>query len=469
MIADPLLTEQVAGFVVRASRGEMPDDVVDAAGLAIVDAVGVMLAGSNSEPGAVVSAYADRWASTSNGFWVASLPGPVVSAEVAAMINGTLGHALDYDDSIPGVGHPSVPILAAILATGQSIGRVLDGGALIEAFIIGVEVMSKVARALGVGHIFGGWHMTCTAGSMGAVAAASKIRQLDQKATVVALGVAGSLAGGLQQNFGTSVKPLHSGLAARNGVLAAELASIGATAAEDIFGGEGGFLRVYGGSTVSTDQLGKLGNPFALRDPGTALKKYPCCYVAARPIDAALWLRQVHGIRPVNVDKIVCRLPVGSMRPMMYHSPSDGMQAKFSMEYLLAKAILDGTVGLGSFGREAVMRPDVRELMQRVHIEEEARLRPDDPGGLASSPATGGHVEVVIRLDDGREVSRSEAEPHGGPRNPLSWDDIRRKFMACAKFSHIDSRAAEETLERLSNLDREMDFVGAVAGLSVAR
>lgn len=457
-------TGMVAEFVADTSFSDVPDGVVETARRAMADAVAAMMSGWRAEPGSVVRGYAGPGISTDGSYWIAA-PGAATSDETAALVNATLGHALDYDDSIPGTGHGGVPMLAAALASAPNRDRPLDGRTLVAAFVVGMDVMAAVAGALGVGHTYRGWHMTCTAGTYGATAVASRILGLDRSRTVTALGIAGSLVSGMQRNFGTLVKPLHSGLAARNGVMAAHLAGAGATATTEIFEGAGGLLDVYGTADSGAERFTRLGAPFVLQQPGVALKKYPCCYVAARPIDALIRLRNVEQIRPEQVSAISCRIPVGGMHPMRYPDPADGLQAKFSMEYILAATMIDGSVGLATFDNGAVHRPEVRAMMARTEASEDESLRPDDPSGRLSSPATGGSVVVSIELKDGRTVEETETEPHGGPRRPLAWNDIKAKYDECASFGRFDPDAAERVFTRLRGIELEADALAAIAEL----
>ena len=144
---------------------------------------------------------------------------------------------------------------------------------------------------------------------------------------------------------------------------------------------------------------------------------------------------------------------------MRYAEPTDGLQAKFSMQYILAAALVDGAVDLASFDDEAVMRPDVRSLMARVVAVEDESLRPEDPVGASSSPATGGRVEVSIRLHDGAEFTASETEPYGGPRKPLSWADIEEKFTDCARYGQFDEDEAARCLAGLRRLAEQDDVL----------
>lgn len=454
-------TQTLTDFVVDANLETMGEEVVGATVPAIIDSIGVMLAGRGSEAG---KAFLKHVGEVSGPAWAVGLPNGA-DAELAALTNSTFGHALDFDDALPGSGHPSALVLAAILGAASRRGQGLAGQQLAEAFAIGFEVTHRVARAVGVQHYFWGWHTTSTAGSFGTAAAASKIFGQDSHTTAMALGIAASLSSGIQRNFGTMTKPLHSGLAARNGVMAAGLASSGFTASPAVLDGELGFLRLYGGDHNDPSAFDLLGDPYALIEPGTALKKFPCCYATARPIHAMLELRKEHALTGDDVRKISCAVPKGGMQALVYSRPETGLNGKFSLEYVLAAALLDGEIRLNTFTDAAVQRPRVRQIMELVEPKEDPQLRPEDPDARVSSPATGGHIELTVTTSRG-EYTTSVSEPPGGPKNPLPWDDIRAKFLDCAEFGGYDTVRAGEVVDQLKDLPHHDDVMPLLEALT---
>jgi 2-methylcitrate dehydratase PrpD len=387
----------------------------------------------------------------------------VVPAELAALVNGTLGHALDYDDVLPGTGHASSLLLAAILAVGGE--RPLTGEQLLEAYVVGHESHIRTAKALGPRHYRKGWHITSTAGTFGATAAVAKLAGLDVDATRVALGIAGSMASGLQRNFGTMTKPLHSGLAARNGVLAVQLAQAGLSAASDVLDGPKGYLDLAGEGVERPAAYDLLGNPWALMDPGVSLKKYPCCYEVARSSDAMLQIRSEYGFAPEQVEKIYCRVPTDGLSPLIYSRPGTGLEAKFSMEYTLGAALIDGGLTLSSFTDEAVRRPQVRALMERVQAWEDPMCRPEDPDNLVSSAGSGGFVEVTVQAG-GVEAMAQVRSPSGSPDLPLTWAEIEEKYLACVREGGGDQARAAELFPRLREIEKEPDVHGLLDELT---
>lgn len=422
------LTARLAEFTAETSRTDLPDGIEDAAVRLVIDTVGVILAGRSGHAGERILRYAGQACGEPDGptNWLGA---PVTAPpELVALASSTLGHALDFDDELAGTGHPASILTSAILAMPA---RPLSGAQLVEAFAIGYEVNVRVAHLVGHRHYRKGWHTTSTIGGFGAAAAAAKLLGLDAAQIRTAFGIVGSLASGIQRNFGSMTKPLHSGLSARNGVLAVQLAAAGFTSAPDILDGPRGFVDIYADGGDHQDALDDLGRGWALLDPGATLKKYPCCYATHRPIDAVLRLRAEHGLRPADVAAVIDRAPTFGLTPLIHHDPKTGLQGKFSLEYVVAAALLDGRITLGSFTDAAVNRAEIRALMPLLDAQEDPRCRPEDPTAADSSAGTGGFHEVTIRTTDGREVTTRVDFPSGSPKHPLSWDDSRVKFRDC--------------------------------------
>jgi 2-methylcitrate dehydratase PrpD len=276
----------------------------------------------------------------------------------------------------------------------------------------------------------------------------------------MALGIAASLASGLQQNFGTMTKPLQAGWAARNGVVAAELAGRGFTADLRALEGEsgqtparpGGFLRAMsGGAEVDLKPLAALGDPFEITSSGIGVKLYPCCYAVHRSLDAALELRAQHRIDPGSIARVQVELSRGALLPLREEPPATGLEGKFSLQYCRAVALADGRVGLASFADEAVRRLEVRELMAKVQAREGA-----EPGAFP----IGGHAEVRILLLDGSEHSLRVDTPRGDPSRPLAWDELAEKFRDCAG-TVLPTQAIERTVRLVERLE-ELPEVGGL-------
>ena len=432
--------ERLARFV--AGTESVPEEAVARAKRAVLDTLGVALAGSREKSARVVADWL-REQGGGGGEAVVLAQGFRAPAPDAALANGTAGHALDYDDvSLPMRGHPSVPLVPAVLALGEKAGA--GGRDLLTAFVLGFEVETKLGRAIGEAHYALGWHATSTLGTLGAAAACARLLRLDAGRTQMALGIAASLAAGLQQNFGTMTKPLHAGWAARNGVVAAELAARGLTADPHALEGDSGLLRAMtGGGAVDLDPLAALGDPYEITASGIGVKLYPCCYAIHRSLDAALDLRARHRIDPGSVARMRVEVSRGALLPLRGEPTATGLEGKFSLEYCLAAALLDGGVGPASFTDEAVQRPAVRELMTKVEARE---------GAEAAAFPIGGYAEVRVVLQDGGEHGLRVDTPRGDPSRPLSWDDLVGKFRECAGVV-VPAETVEETVRLVERLE----------------
>ncbi len=419
---------------------------------AILDTMGVALAGSGEESSRIIAEVVRE----QGGREEATVVGHRFRAPATetALANGTAAHALDYDDvQVNMRGHPSAPLLPAVLALGEKLGA--SGRETIEAFVVGFEVECKLGRALGGSHYELGWHATSTLGTVGAAAASARLLRLDVGRTQTALGIAASLASGLQQNFGTMTKPLHAGWAARNGVIAATLAQRGFSAAATALEGESGLLRAMsGGAEIDSEEAVQgLGQPWEIVSPGIGVKLYPCCYATHRAIDAALEIRQAYRAHSSNIERIEVTVSPGTLVPLQRRRPETGLEAKFSMEYCVATALTEGGPGLAAFTDEAASRPEIRELMGRVCVRE---------GGTPAAFPIGGRAEVSVRTVGGQNHTRQNhtrvvETPRGDPQNPLSWEKLAEKFRGCATVALMPERT-EEAMKLIDRLDYVADI-----------
>lgn len=443
--AVPQLTKAVAAYAL-SQVGPMSDEVVELAKRALIDTVGVALAARNEPPvrileqtlGALPEGPATIWAT-----------GQKTDGAVAALLNGTAGHALDFDDVTDVTyGHPSVVLWPAIFAAAEH--EACDGRALLEAFVVGFGVQVAIARAMDVrAHYGAGWHSTATIGVVGAAAAVSRLMRLDEEQTRCAIGLAASMAGGSRQNFGTMTKPLHPGLAARDGIMASRLAANGFTADVDNLESPLGYFSMFSPGADIEAAFTALSGTQALMDAGINVKKYPCCYNTHRTADATLDLRARDAIDPSSVRRVHVVLEPGGFDPLIHHRPRTGLEGKFSVEYVIAAALLDGEVNLASFTDEAVQRPEAQRLVEKVTWE------------VAAVPPVGAErwdqafSVVTVETDAGESTFRTDI-PRGDRRAPLSRDDLEAKFADCCSFSGSgwDAQALLAELWSIDGVDR---------------
>jgi 2-methylcitrate dehydratase PrpD len=414
---------------------------------AIVDTIGVALAGSSAD-------YIDglaRVLDADGQRGPASCIGRAGAFSVlhAALINGTAAHALDFDDcSTVMLGHPSAPVVPAILALAQQ--RKADGRAIIEAYLTGVEVETRLARGVMPHHYDKGWHPTATLGVFGAAAASARILGFDDELFANTLAVAVSMASGIKSNFGSPVKPMHVGQAAHNGVLAALTVAKGMTANHDAFDHNYGFFNVFNGSGNFAPEkvLEGWGDTLEVLEPGIVVKQHPCCGSAHSAIDAALSIRATHG--PLDAGS-VSKIETWTHERRLAHTnrsvPRTGLDARFSVQFLTAKAIAAGCLRLSDFEDAGFMTADVETLLPLVvsqaHREEDQYL---------------GRVRVTLKNGGVLEGTASTALGRG-PGNPMSDAELAAKFVDCARTRH-DEETANDLFAEIMNIDQVKDVSG---------
>lgn len=452
------LAGKIAEFIAQTGLNDLPRLARDRGTRAVVDTIGVITAGAASPTLAAMRRYAEE--TRAPGDIPVLGGGFATDAEHAALLNGMSGHALDFDDGYPYYPvHASVVIVSALISTADA--KPLGGAGFLESYIVGFEVVTALGRGLGMGHYMNrGFHATGTLGVFAAVAALAKREGLDAETTRRSIGIAASMASGLQRNFGTMMKAFHSGWAARNALIAVRMAQHGVTAHAEAMDGANGFFRAYGDDTADLDRAaGLLGPPFALVEHGVGMKKFPCVNAAARPLAGLLELRATHGLTPANVERIVCVLPPGSTKPMHYHRPKTGLEGQFSLEYVLAAGLLDGRVGIATFGDDMIRRKEIQPLLGRIAAVEDPRCIAEDPLAETRGPGPRGFVEVQVATSSGEKLSSRVDVAPGYPGRELSPDEMWEKFADCASYASVGqapARAAFDALMDLENLDDMM-------------
>lgn len=459
MNSTPGVTEGLARFIHDTPRaGGVPEPVAGKAVKAVVDAFAAVLSGVASEVASPLFRYIRQSGAQGDALVLGTQMR--TSPEMAALANGTLGAALDYDDVFSAMpGHPAAIIVPALCA--EAPRRRTTGAEFLDAFVIGYEIGARVAFSTGMGHYQKrGFHATGTLGMYCALAAAARLRGLSVEEIRMAIGIAASMAGGLRCQFGTMMKPFHSGWAARCGVAAVDLAQCGYTASPQALEHEdGGFFGAYG--TPESEPalaLQGLGESWVLETPGFALKKFPSCYAGHRAIDGLMQLRAQLGLTAGNVDRVVCRVAPGALRPMKYPDPKTGLEGKFSIPYALAVGVLDGSYSLWSFTDEAVRRAEIRALLPKMEQVEDEYCLGGDPEQLKKSWGSRGFVEVQAWTTDGRSAKvRVDLAP-GHPKRELSWNEIGEKFKDCATTAGLTPAVASHLMLRLGDLRSARDM-----------
>lgn len=435
------VTETVARFACAPVPGH--EDAA-AATRSLVDTVGVALAARDSEPVLAVR----RWVESEGGTGSASPWGGGAgrSPSTAALLNGTAGHALDFDDACPSMPlHPSTVLWPALLA------QIPDSPDAAVRLVAAVDTGNAVMRALGEVlpmdvHYGRGWHSTATLGRLAGVAALATLHGLTVDEARHALGLVASTAAGSLANFGTGTKPLHAGLAARDVVMAVGLVRQGLDANPEQLERPSGFLDQYGrpGPVAVADLGDRLAHWRSAWVQDWSIKRYPSCYGTHRPVDAVLGLRERMGpLAAEQVAAITVRTHPGGLRPLRPEAPRTGTEAKFSMEYTTARALTRGSLGLAAFTDAAAADPTVTGLAGRVEVVGD----PTPPGRPDLTGEPYGHVRV--ELTDGRTEEQLVQVTRGDARNPLDEAEVDAKFHGCVTAAGWTTQEAQPLLAGL--------------------
>lgn len=420
----PGFTAGLAQWCATAPR-HWPAEALEQAARAFTDTVACMVAGAGDEAVLRVAAGLGRWGSDGGVSRVAASRG--LDAPWAALINGTAAHALDYDDVLdPAASHVSAALVPALLALGDETNA--TGAQALDAYIVGVEVQECLAEAVNMAHYTRGWHTTLTLGAPSAAAACARLLRLDARATLAAISLATSLAGGFKRQFGTQAKPLHAGLAAQHGIVAARLAAAGLTADTEPLEGARGFgdLMVGPGATGFVPEvLQRLDGPPAVLRPGLWFKRYPCCASTHRAVDGLLAICSEQGLRAQDIAEVRTVVSEPAVRNLMYGLPENPMQARFSMPYCLAAAAIDGDLRLATFREDAVRRAELLDFLPRVTMLAD----PEQPADMPSTVRSWATTTLTTRA--GQHHTRRVVDPKGYPDHPLTEAELAAKFADC--------------------------------------
>ncbi len=450
-----MLTESLAKFVVETGFEDIPSAVVERVKQHVLDCLGVMLAGSRQEVGGLIIRFVKKMASLPEAYVVGG--GFQTSAPMAALANGTMGHALDFDDdSDTSFSHPSTTLLPSVMALG---GSSASGKEILTAYILGEEVSARVAQIPGLlpGHYERGWHATATLGIIGAAAAAAKILKLDTSTFRYALGIASSEVGGIRANFGSMTKPYHAGSTASKAVWSALLAAAGITANPSVLESPSGFIDLFGGDrnkdlSVITDGLGEN---WDFLSPGVNIKQYPCCYYTHTAIDLLLDLMRDNHIQFEEIQTIHCGISPLAEKILHRQSPDSGLAGKFHLPYCLAIAARYGKVTIPHFDDLYLAQPEIRQFMDCIHIAAVPELGGDRLGFT---------TRLTVTTQSHDTLTLTKKRPKGSGNSPLSWSELIVKFSSCVE-GILDRKAAafvEDAVRHLEHLESIKDVLSVV-------
>jgi 2-methylcitrate dehydratase PrpD len=460
-----LATRAVVDFIGAARLAAMPPEAISIAKRCIIDGLGVMLAGATQDAGKILHAHVQGVDSRRE----ATVFGPEpfkTGAASAALVNGTSGHALDWDDTQLATSadrifglltHPTMPPLVATLALGEPRG--ISGAQFLEAFLTGFEVECKIAEAISPSHYKKGFHSSGTVGTFGAAVAATKLLGLNGAQTAHMLAIAASSASGIRVSFGSMTKPLHVGRAAQNGITAAELAARGFTGGKDALDPPWGFFQTFshGEGYDPARIVGVLGNPHTIVAPGVSIKPYPCGVLGHPTMDAMRRLVVTHDVKPEAITAIRVRAGSNILNPLRYPIATNELEAKFCPAFMVSAIALRRKAGIHEFNDEFVQSAPVQALMRKV----ERVLDPEiEAKGWEKIRST-----VEVDLADGRKlVEHADERYRGGPDLPFTREELYEKWSDCASLV-LGSAAIDEVFELVDRLDTLPDIAALVRAL----
>lgn len=440
---------------------DWPQPALELAYRQLIDIVAVMMAGAATPVAQKVLRHARQWG---QGECTAAGSTSKLALPWAAWVNGTAGHALDFDDNFdPAKAHVSTVLWPAIFAVAEQQNS--SPRDCLDAYIAALQIQGRIGQGLNPPHRRRGWHATATTGALGAAAATARLLQLDAERTAMALSLATSTAGGFMSQFGTMAKPLHAGHAAKGGIIAACLAADGITAGWDTLDGPIGMntlmvgpdrdaLRVAiaesqpeHGQTL-TFETDSIGEPLLITEHKFRVKRFPACGSAARSLDAVLALREEPGFDPAKIERVDIHAPVMHFNHLLYQRPETGLQGKFSVEYPVACMILQGSCTIDDFSDEAVRRPAHRALFECIH------RHPIDRSEVETN------TTVKITLTDGRVLKKSVFMALGSKTAPFPTEQYWDKFNQCTAsvMQAEDQARLRRALEAFSDLPRACEL-----------
>ena len=449
-------TEKVSKFIVETNFWDIPEEAIGLSKRLFLDCLGTTIAGYKDEAGRIVTEYTREIGGSPECRLVGS--GVYTSAANAAFANGTMSHVLDFDDF--GFSHPTGCILPVLLALGEKLK--LSGKEILVAQVMGYECFGKLsygARAYEAALRARGSHPTPIWGTMAAGATAAKLLKLDVSKTRMVLGMAGSQAAGLIENFGTMTKGSHSGNAARAGVSAALLVQKGYVASQEIIEGDHGLYHSIVGK--GNYDLGKvtdnLGKDWEIVTPGLAIKRYPCCGANSRALDGILQIVQEHNISFTKVESVEVEMSSYASHNLRFNKPSTGYQGKFSMQYNMAAAILDGKVDIDSFSDEKASSPKMKEALSKVKVT----IRPEWVSDIEIRRAP-----VTVKMKNGQEYTNVVEKQRGHQENPLSEEELQAKYRYCAERT-LPKDKVEASINLVQSLEKLSDIIPLMDAVTV--
>jgi 2-methylcitrate dehydratase PrpD len=434
------LLSAIADYAVREQTAPLRPEVIHHAKRAVIDWYACLLPGSIVTPGTILEQALAEDLDHGNSRLAS---GRRATTRAAALINGAASHSVEFDDIYRDAGyHPGSPVISAALAVAQSKGA--SGETFLRGVIVGYETSTRIGEAVMPSH-YKYWHTTGTVGAFGAAAAAATVLRLPKDPFMHAMGTVGSFASGLQQAFRSQAmtKPLHGGHAADAGVWAALGAAKGLTGALDMLEGEVGFGNAMSVNPDWTKATKELGVDYHITR--VTFKNHGCCGHTFPSIDGVLHLQKQNGFTWRDVKRVTLATYKAGTDIVDNPNPEGEYQAKFSLQYTVAHALVHGSVRLNAFAPERLTDPNVRAVLARIEVQTDPELSKQYPVQRAA------HVE--IELNDGRVLKHFQPTRKGDPEMPLTDDELNDKYLELA-VPVLGDAAARALLAELWSLEK---------------
>jgi len=444
-----MLLEQIADYAVKEQTSKLSADVIHHAKRAVIDWYAALLPGSRVAPATLLE---QALAEDLDRGRARLANGRRATLRAAALINGAASHSVEFDDIYRDAGyHPGSPTISAALAAAQATG--VSGETFLRGVIVGYEVSTRIGEAVMPSH-YKYWHTTGTVGCFGAAAAVATILGCTREQFMHALATVGTFASGLQQAFRSQAmtKPLHGGHAADVGAMAAMAASKGVTGALEILEGEVGFGAAMSVNPDWSKATRGLGTDYHINH--VTFKNHGCCGHTFPAIDAVLAIKQQYGITHKDVKRIRLASYKAGLDIIDNETPEGEYQAKFSIQYTVAHALVHGSVRLNAFLADRMNDPDVRALMKKIEVLADPELSKGYPVQRAA--------QIEVETNDGRTLRHFQPTRKGDPEMPLTDEELEDKFLELATpvIGEMRARSLLQELWRIEQLP-SLDFDAA--------
>jgi len=447
-------SETIGRFAGELKLADVPPAVVEKAKLVFLDTIGIALASSTMDFGLMAINVARKLGGPKASLLIGT--SDRVAAANAVIANGTLAHGLDYDDTLEeAIVHTGCCAGITALAAGEEVGA--TGAAVLEAAIVGTEVLCKVGLVAPGKFHARGFHPTAICSTFGAAAAAGKLYGLNVNQWVDAFGLCGSQSSGIIEYLadGTWTKRIHPGWSAHGGVIATLLAKEGFRGPAKVLEGTHGFFSAFGGKNdYDFEKILELGQRWEI--PRLTFKSYPCGSISHPYMDCALRIKQKHSPHPDQIMEVICRTAEGPVHRLWEplankQKPVSSYGAKFSLPYSIAVMLIRGRAGLEEFSESAIRDHELLALAAKVRYEVDPKI--DYPRHFE------GHVQ--LKMKDGSVFTEDQLHPRGGYEDPLPPEEIEAKFHANARLA-----LAEHDVEEIIRLVQQLEALPSISRLT---